>query len=89
MLIIELQVKLNFNKGMKSSNDKFHFCNLKDIGYINILDGHPFYSVGVFLIPKGIHMPLHDHQNMIVFSKIISGRAEMKSYDKINKVTQE
>ncbi len=70
--------------GMNSPNDKILFRNLQSIDYKHILDAHPYYSVGVFILPKSTKMPIHDHRNMLVFTKLLCGKAEIKSYDKIS-----
>ena len=57
--------------------------SIKDIEYLDLIEDHPFYSVGIFFIPTYQAMQLHDHRNMLVFSKILRGEAEMISYDKI------
>lgn len=56
---------------------------LTDIEYLDIAVEHPFFSVGIFFIPTNHTMQLHDHRNMLVFSKILKGEAQMTSYDKI------
>ncbi len=55
-----------------------------DITYHNVLDESPHYSVGVFFMPKGTSIPLHDHMNLLVFSKTLYGRLEIISYDKVD-----
>jgi hypothetical protein len=55
-----------------------------EINYINVIDDSPHYSIGLFFIPKGFKIPLHDHSNLIVVSKCLLGRLEMVSYDKVD-----
>ena len=69
---------------MKSPEDKFLFRNINGIDYKNLSDGHPYHSVGIFILTKKSKMPVHDHRNMLVFTKILCGKAEIKSYDKLN-----
>ena len=68
---------------MSNISDKLHFKNKKEMGYMHIMDDK-FYSVGIFLLPNGVDMPPHNHKNMMVFSKIIVGQAELESFDKIS-----
>jgi hypothetical protein len=36
---------------------------------------------GLFMIPKGNKIPLHDHPEMTVFFKVLWGRLRLKAYD--------
>jgi hypothetical protein len=54
-----------------------------EINYINILNDQ-YYSVGLFFIPKGFNIPLHDHKNLLVLSRCLLGRLEIVSYDKVD-----
>jgi hypothetical protein len=56
----------------------------EDINYINIIEDPPYYSVGIFFMPKGSVIPLHDHTNLMVLSKCLFGSLEVKSYDKLS-----
>ncbi len=56
----------------------------EDIDYKNLLEDSPHYSVGIFFMPKGSILPFHDHINLLVFSKIISGELLFFSYDKVD-----
>jgi hypothetical protein len=55
-----------------------------DVNYISLLEDTPYYSVGVFFMPKGSVIPIHDHTNLMVLSKCLFGRLEVISYDKVN-----
>jgi hypothetical protein len=55
-----------------------------EISYQNLLEDAPHYSVGLFFFPKGSYIPLHDHLNLLVFSKVLSGNLQITSYDKLN-----
>ena len=55
-----------------------------EITYHNLLDDSPYYSMGIFYMPKGTMIPLHDHANLMVFSKILYGKLEIISYDKVD-----
>lgn len=46
------------------------------------------FNIGMFFLPKGHEIPLHDHPEMIVVSKIIEGRLEFLSIDFFNEKIQ-
>jgi hypothetical protein len=69
---------------MRSPQDESPFRNLKSISYQHIHDEHPYYTMGIFFLPKYSLMPIHDHKNMLVLTKVLCGKAEIKSYDKIS-----
>ncbi len=84
LTIIGIIKWFTFQKGLKNENKISEFLkNLESIEYLNIFEDHPFFSVGIFLIPSSHTMPIHDHRNMLVFSKILTGEAEIISYDRI------
>jgi hypothetical protein len=68
---------------MNSPNDKTLFHNIYEMDYKHLADDTPYYSVGIFILPKSAKMPIHDHRNMLVFTKLLCGRAEVKSFDKV------
>eukprot|EP00596_Hydrurales_sp_CCMP1899_P004250 CAMPEP_0119040476 /NCGR_PEP_ID=MMETSP1177-20130426/10396_1 /TAXON_ID=2985 /ORGANISM="Ochromonas sp, Strain CCMP1899" /LENGTH=239 /DNA_ID=CAMNT_0007005539 /DNA_START=292 /DNA_END=1008 /DNA_ORIENTATION=+ len=53
--------------------------NAKDNVCMNIVNSREF-DIQVFVIPKGKQLPLHDHPNMIVLSKLISGTLSVRSF---------
>jgi hypothetical protein len=55
-----------------------------DIGYQNLLEDISHYSIGLFFFPKGSILPFHDHLNMIVYSKVLTGSLQITSYDRMN-----
>ena len=69
---------------MSSPNDKMLFRNIHDMDYKHLFDDHPYYTMGIFILPKMAKMPIHDHRNMLVFTKLLCGKAEVKSYDKLS-----
>jgi len=50
------------------------------VQYYEIAD-HEDFSVAIFLIQKGGSIPIHDHPNMNVVSRLLFGELEEKSFD--------
>eukprot|EP01066_Platyproteum_vivax_P011390 Platyproteum_vivax@DN5174_c0_g1_i1.p1 len=48
--------------------------------YQEIYSG-PDYTLSMFLIPKGLRMPLHDHPGMLVLTKLLYGALAVDSFD--------
>lgn len=65
-------------------NQKEYFKNRENqmFDYIDVLDETPNFNIGVFLIPKGNTIPLHNHPNMFVVSKVIWGSVLINNFDK-------
>jgi len=83
-----LFTKQNINSNLiniSDINQKEYFKNINNVmfDYIDILDNIPNFNVGVFLIPKGNCIPLHNHPNIFVISKVIWGSVVINSFDKI------
>ena len=45
-------------------------------------DNKPNFTAGVFLVPKGNSIPLHNHPKMLVVTKLIWGNILIKNYDR-------
>jgi hypothetical protein len=56
-----------------------YVLNAKENVCMNIVNSREF-DIQVFVIPKGKQLPLHDHPNMIVLSKLISGTLSVRSF---------
>jgi len=54
--------------------------NNRSVGYIRIYSDE-ILSVGIFVIPCSISIPLHDHPDMCVLSKVLYGSVQVESYD--------
>jgi cysteamine dioxygenase len=52
-----------------------------DIRYFHVAELEDQYSIGIFLMPPGTKMPLHDHPYMCVFSRILTGSLLITSMD--------
>lgn len=48
--------------------------------YLEIAES-PHMSIGIFLMLKGARLPLHDHPQMNVYSRVLFGRVQTTSYD--------
>mmetsp|Transcript_38183 Transcript_38183/g.91404 ORF Transcript_38183/g.91404 Transcript_38183/m.91404 type:complete len:310 (-) Transcript_38183:125-1054(-) len=60
------------------------YKNQRDIvRYLAVADT-PTYSVGIFVFPPGSKIPLHDHPDMVVVSRVLYGDFRVESYDLID-----
>jgi len=66
--------------GTNSKEDTYHFQ--QKLNRITI-EGNDDYRLVLFFIKKGTEMPLHDHPNMSVYFKLMFGKLNMTTYDKI------
>ena len=67
--------------GIDGPEDPYHFQ--KNLNRITI-QGSEDYRLVLFFIKKGTRMPLHDHPNMCVFFRMMFGRLNYRSYDKLD-----
>jgi len=57
------------------------------VRYIHIDEIPELYSIGIFVFPPFAKIPLHDHPNMAVLSRVLYGDVSVKSYDILNEST--
>lgn len=50
------------------------------ITYYHIYDS-PDFTVGIFCIPENCDIPIHDHPDMTVCSKVLYGKVHVEAYD--------
>jgi len=53
---------------------------LPHVSYVHIF-ANPSFSIGIFVLPAGARIPLHDHPDMTVLSKLLYGSLRVTSYD--------
>ncbi|CEG49082.1 Uncharacterized conserved protein [Plasmopara halstedii] len=53
------------------------------VHYQHVYENESF-SIGIFILPPGVAIPLHDHPRMSVISRILYGSLHIKSYDFVN-----
>jgi hypothetical protein len=67
--------------GTNSAEDAYHFAgNLNRVE----IDANEDYRLVVFFIKKGTVMPLHDHPNMSVYFKLMFGKLQYSTFDKVD-----
>jgi hypothetical protein len=53
------------------------------VRYLHMIERQNLYSIGIFVFPPGADIPLHDHPNMAVLSRVLYGSVTAKSFDLI------
>jgi hypothetical protein len=48
---------------------------------------HQTFEMGIFYLPKQSRIPLHDHPNMCVVSKLLLGSVHWKAFDCLSKTS--
>mmetsp|Transcript_18023 Transcript_18023/g.36231 ORF Transcript_18023/g.36231 Transcript_18023/m.36231 type:complete len:708 (-) Transcript_18023:62-2185(-) len=66
------------NRG--DSDEKFHI-----VRYLHVHEVPNKYSMGIFVFPPHAEIPLHDHPNMVVLSRVLYGELKVQSYDLLPK----
>ncbi|KAL7443508.1 hypothetical protein ACHAXH_007723 [Discostella pseudostelligera] len=65
----EMEENYDDDKGNNRKNNN----NINNtVRYLHVVDLPHKYSVGIFVFPPNARMPLHDHPNMIVLSRVFS-----------------
>ncbi|KAG6612688.1 2-aminoethanethiol dioxygenase [Phytophthora cinnamomi] len=52
----------------------------KRVHYQHVYEDETF-SIGIFILPPGVAIPLHDHPGMSVISRLLYGSLHIRSYD--------
>ncbi len=58
------------------------------VRYLHVNDVPHGYSAGIFVFPPHARMPLHDHPNMVVLTRVLYGELEVCSYDVVDEPVQ-
>lgn len=53
------------------------------VRYLHITERQKLYSIGIFIFPPSARIPLHDHPNMAVLSRVLYGEVTARSFDLI------
>lgn len=64
-------------------NDDPKFESAKKIRVTEIVDNEN-YAILMFFLKKGASLPLHDHEDMIIYSKVLTGEIKYRAMDKID-----
>ena len=67
--------------GTNSETDSYHFQDR--LNKVTI-EGNEDYRLVLFFIKKGTVMPIHDHPNMSVYFKLMFGKLNYSTFDKID-----
>lgn len=51
------------------------------VRYLHVKEVPCKYSVGIFVFPPNTEIPLHDHPDMVVISRVLYGELKVRSYD--------
>lgn len=51
------------------------------VRYLHVKEVPDKYTIGIFVFPPNLQMPLHDHPNMIVLSRVLYGELNVTSFD--------
>jgi len=51
------------------------------VRYLHVREVPQKYSIGIFIFPPNAEIPLHDHPDMVVLSRVLYGEFAVRSYD--------
>ncbi|XP_032232141.2 2-aminoethanethiol dioxygenase isoform X1 [Nematostella vectensis] len=63
----------------ETSDTSINIRNEAPVSHIAIYEC-PFFSMGIFIVKKGCHIPLHDHPGMYGLCKVLYGSIKVESY---------
>ena len=61
--------------------DRNYIQSLKQSQCMTIMETL-YFEISIFIIPRGFQLPLHDHPDMAVFSKLLTGELALRSFSK-------
>ncbi len=73
------QLRFEFNQLQFSKIDMKSF-NSDCISYVPLIEEQS-YTIAMFFLPLGKHMPFHDHPNQTVFQRVLSGEISVEACD--------
>jgi len=56
------------------------------VRYLHVSEVPHRYSVGIFVFPPNAEIPLHDHPDMVVLSRVLYGELQVQSYDVLSDI---
>eukprot|EP00580_Thalassiosira_gravida_P020632 CAMPEP_0201675600 /NCGR_PEP_ID=MMETSP0494-20130426/39922_1 /ASSEMBLY_ACC=CAM_ASM_000839 /TAXON_ID=420259 /ORGANISM="Thalassiosira gravida, Strain GMp14c1" /LENGTH=502 /DNA_ID=CAMNT_0048158099 /DNA_START=263 /DNA_END=1771 /DNA_ORIENTATION=+ len=59
------------------------------VRYLHVREVPHKYSIGIFIFPPNAEIPLHDHPDMVVLSRVLYGELLVRSYDVLPAATTE
>ena len=66
------------------TDDKIDILDNIDSPMCTMITGNNAFHISVFILPPNQSLPLHDHPNMSVLSKILRGSMKIKAFSKSN-----
>ena len=64
-----------------------HLLSKKERGFWSIYEEKDkLFSIRALIVPKGNELPLHDHPDMFVITKVLKGKLELTSFNFSNEI---